>query len=103
MLLPPEYDPDAGGVVGAHGQPHGRDGGEHGQLVDWRQSQRCGYVVPVWLVRTGATVNRHVRLPRGVLRLPPDEVVVEGVHGGGGQVVSHYHAPRAPGERVVVG
>ena len=54
------------------------------------------------LSRTGATVGPHVRLPRGVLRLPPGEVVVEGVHGGGGPVVRHYHAPRAPGERGVV-
>ena len=59
--------------------------------------------MPVRLSRTGATVGPHVRLPRGVLRLPPGEVVVEGVHGGGGPVVSHYHAPRAPGERGVVG
>jgi len=63
---------------------------------------RCGSVVPVRLSLTGAAGGPHVRLPHGVHRLPPGEVVVEGVHGGGGPVVCHCHAPRAPGERGVV-
>ena len=65
-------------------------------------ANRCGSVVPVGLSRTGAAVGPHVRLPHGVHRLPPGKAIVEGVHGGGGPDVRHYHAPRMPGERGVV-
>ena len=52
---------------------------------------------------TGATVLPPVRLPHGVLRLPPIVVVVEGDHVLGGLVISPGHAPHDPGVRGVVG
>ena len=95
----------AGVGGGARDQPHGRVGAEPCQLdVHLNAVQKGRSVVPVFsLARTGATVRPLVRLPYGVLRLPPVVVVVEGDHVHGGLVISPGHAPHDPGVRGVVG